>query len=64
MANLLIAKTNAYLTQEEYQKWHDLYIGMIADGFLMVDERFTLYSIDKNEKIEEFKDNHGNQERY
>jgi hypothetical protein len=64
MANLLIAKTNAYLTQEEYQKWHDLYIGMIADGFLMVDGRFTLYSIDKNEKIEELKDNRGNQERY
>ena len=38
MANLLIAKTNAYLSQEEYQKWHDLYIGMIADGFLMVDD--------------------------
>ena len=64
MANLLIAKTNAYLTQEEYQKWHDLYIGMIADGFLMVDGRFTLYDIDKNGKIEELKDNHGNQERY
>lgn len=64
MANLLIAKTNAYLSQEEYQKWHDLYIGMIADGFLMVDGRFTLYDIDKNGKIEELKDNHGNQERY
>ena len=64
MANLLIAKTNAYLTQEEYQKWHDLYIGMIADGFLMVDGKFTLYDIDKNGKIEELKDNHGNQERY
>lgn len=64
MANLIIAKTNAYLTQEEYQKWHDLYIGMIADGFLMVDGRFTLYDIDKNGKIEEFKDNRGNQERY
>lgn len=64
MANLLIAKTNAYLSQEEYQKWHDLYIGMIADGFLMVDGRFTLYDIDKNGKIEEIKDSHGNQERY
>ena len=62
---LIIAKTDSILSAEEYQKWHDLYKNMIDSGFLMADGRFTLYnSIDKNEKIEELKDNHGNQERY
>ena len=60
MANLLIAKTDKVFTAEEYQKWHDLYKNMIDEGFLMADGRFTLYDIDKNEKIEELKDNHGN----
>ena len=62
---LIVAKTDFVLTVEEYQKWKDLYKNMIDSGFLMADGRFTLYnSIDKNEKIEELKDNHGNQERY
>lgn len=64
MANLIIAKTDANLTAEEYQKWHDLYKNMIDSGFLMADGKFTLYNIDKNGKIEEIKDSHGNQERY
>lgn len=60
MANLLIAKTNAYLSQEEYQKWYDLYKNMIDSGFLMADGRFTLYNVDKNEVVEELKNNNEN----
>jgi hypothetical protein len=58
---MIIAKTDKNLTAEEYQKWHDLYKNMIDSGFLMVDGKFTLYSIDKN--VERIDDN-GNQERH
>lgn len=61
---LIIAKTDSILSAEEYQKWNDLYKNMIDSGFLMSDGKFTLYDIDKNGKIEELKDSHGNQERY
>ena len=61
---MIIAKTDANLTAEEYAKWHDLYTSMVNSGVLMADGKFTVYNVDKNEKIEELKDNHGNQERY
>lgn len=60
MANLIIAKTDKNLSAEEYQKWHDLYKNMIDEGFLMADGRFTLYNLDKNEAVEELKDNNEN----
>jgi len=61
---MIVTKTDANLTAEDYQKWHNLYKNMANSGVLMVDGRFTVYNIDKNGKIEEIKDNHGNQERY
>ena len=61
MANLIIAKTDKILSAEEYQKWHDLYKNMIDSGFLMADGRFTLYNVNKNEAVEELKDNNGSE---
>lgn len=58
---LIIAKTDKILTSEEYQKWHDLYKNMIDSGLLMADGRFTLYNVDKNENLEELKDNNGSE---
>ena len=57
---MIVVKTDANLTAEEYQKWHDLYKNMIDSGFLMTDGKFTLYNIDKNEAVEELKDNNEN----
>jgi len=34
---------------------------MIDEGFLMADGRFTLYNVNKNEAVEEFKDNNGSE---
>ena len=57
---LIIAKTDSILSAEEYQKWNDLYKNMINSGFLVADGRFTLYNVDKNESVEELKDNNEN----
>lgn len=57
---MIVAKTDKCLSSEDYKKWHDLYTCMVNSGVLMVDGRFTVYNVDKNEKIEEIKDNHGN----
>ena len=54
---MIVAKTDVNLTAEEYAKWHDLYKNMIDSGFLMADGRFTVYNVDKNENLEELKDN-------
>lgn len=61
---MIVAKTDANLTAEEYQKWHDLYISMANSGVLMVDGKFTVYNIDKNENLERIDDKRGNTKRY
>ena len=53
---MIIAKTDMVLKAEDYDKWYSLYQTMIANGFLMVDGKFTLYNIDKNGKLEKVSD--------
>ena len=48
---MIIVKTDMVLKAEDYDKWYSLYQNMIANGFLMADGRFTIYNLDKNEKI-------------
>lgn len=57
---MIIAKTDANLSAEEYQKWYDLYKNMIDSGFLMADGKFTVYNVDKNENLERIDDKRGN----
>jgi hypothetical protein len=57
---MIIAKTDKNLSAEEYQKWHDLYTSMVSSGVLMVDGKFTVYNVDKNENLERIDDKRGN----
>lgn len=57
---MIVAKTDKTFSAEEYQKWYDLYKNMIDSGVLMADGRFTVYNVDKNENLEELKDNNEN----
>lgn len=57
---MIVAKTDANLSAEEYQKWYDLYTSMVSSGVLMVDGKFTVYNVDKNENLERIDDKRGN----